>query len=210
MSFTGNWEYKILPTLTDPNMGEVVHADSALEVLAFNFLDGDLADRNADMATVAAGTTITNTTDNVKWLATAAAFPVGFVWYVPVAPGVQGPSGGVKAWEFTPAVQQLTVADVATYLAVDESKINAPQCELVIAGVERHLSDFYDVVTAPTPWKTSSPDLYQAALMMVARYRRRPESPLGTITFEGFESRVVAYDGDINRLLSRYARNEFA
>lgn len=98
----------------------------------------------------------------------------------------------------------LTVDDVAEWLAVEPSTLDAGQCERAIAAVEAKLPRRYDV---PTNWDTDPTyaDFRLGVVMQVARLRRRGASPNGTIGFDVTGAQLF-YDADVTNMLADFEK----
>lgn len=97
----------------------------------------------------------------------------------------------------------LTVGDIADWLGVDESKLVAEQAQIAIDAVEEHLAGICDIpaVDGDGAWPA---DFHLGAVLLVARLRKRAESPIGQIGFDG--ASIAGFDSDISRMLARYER----
>jgi hypothetical protein len=96
----------------------------------------------------------------------------------------------------------VTVEEVAEWLGKPIAETE--QCQLAIDAELAAIARTHNLPpvdadgVAIDPWPA---DFKLGVIMAVARLRKRPESPAGTVTFDGFAERVSAYDPDITRLL---------
>lgn len=108
----------------------------------------------------------------------------------------------------------ITVDDVVAWLnpkAGSWSAATTAQCQLALDAVLAHTARYYpppsDALGVELdPWPA---DYRLGLIMKVASLRKRPESPTGTISFDGFAERVAAYDPDIIALLSPFEAHRF-
>lgn len=95
----------------------------------------------------------------------------------------------------------VTVADVEAWIGKD---VDDTSCQLAIDAELASIAHRYNLPPVDAagddiePWPA---DFKLGVIMAVARLRKRPETPTGTVTFDGFTERVTAYDPDITKLL---------
>lgn len=93
-----------------------------------------------------------------------------------------------------------TLDDVAAWLKVDRYKLDDQSGTLALAAATAHVTKRF---RAPTETEDRA-DYDLGVIMLVARLARRADSPVGTISFDGFDARVARYDPDIEALFGPY------
>ena len=200
--FTGDWTYQTpaTPGAGDPNVGEVVHADSDLGVLLFNPIDDNSTDRTTDLTQLMTDWTIT--VSDGAWTVVSPVLEFDGTFYVEVTPATQALTDGLKTFAAVepPALSTPpTLDDLRRYVGAVSTKDD----ELL-----------QDMLTAASQWVqdrvypddyTSSFTVANAILLQSSRWYKRRQSPEGVAGFasEGFVVRVGRFDPDIIASLAR-------